>query len=354
MSYCGMIFQNEIRIIHNYPLLMLEVSSMERRIVLITDSAKDLSSADLGNIHMEGNSISASLMIRDAIASFAPISFYTELEDFRDHIKEHEHDLVFPMRYGPTSRTQKGLISSLCETYGIDYMGADNYTQLLCNDKDLSKKYAREFGFNVPSSIMFRALTSKEEMLDRVRRLNLPLVVKPNFGGGSAGISDNSLVHDYTDAVDLVRFHMSIHTTPVLVEEYIAGQEVSILMIGSRENMAFCGETQLVINDQTYFDNRIWGYEEKKIDDSKVDFKVSHLTTRQEREQAVHIFQSFEKVEYMRVDGRVTDRGFYLLELSPDCYLGPESDFEIAMKEQLGLDYPGSLKFIIENSLNRG
>lgn len=80
---------------------------MERRIVLITDCARDLSSSDLGNVNMEGNSISASLAIRDAIASFAPVTLYTELEDFRDHIKNHEHDLVFPMRYGPTSRTQK-------------------------------------------------------------------------------------------------------------------------------------------------------------------------------------------------------------------------------------------------------
>lgn len=327
---------------------------MDRRIVLITDSARNLSSADLGNVNMEGNSISATLAIRDAISSFAPITLYTELEDFRDHIHEHKHDLVFPMRYGPTSRTQKGLISSLCQTYGIDYMGADNYTQLLCNDKDLSKKYAREFGFNVPNSTLFRVLSSRDEMLIRIKRLGLPLVVKPNFGGGSSGISNNSLVYDYMSAVKLVEFHLNIHPTPVLVEEYIAGQEVSILLVGSRKKVAFCGETQLVINGQTYFENHIWGYEEKKIDDSKVDAKVSNLTTPQEREQAIHIFQSFEKVEYMRVDGRITDKGFYLLELSPDCYLGPESDFEIAMKEQLNLDYPGTLKFIIENSLNQG
>lgn len=326
---------------------------MNRRIVLVTDSARDLSSADLANINMEGNSITATLAIRDAIASFAPVTLYTELEDFRDHIKEHQHDLVFPMRYGPTSRTQKGLIASLCESYGIDYMGADNYTHLLCNDKDLSKKYASEFGFAVPNSIMFRRLASDNEMMDRVMRLKLPLVVKPNFGGGSAGISDSSLVHDYAAAVKLVKFHLSTHPTPVLVEEYIAGQEISILLIGGREKIVFCGETQLVINDQTYFEDRIWGYEEKKIDDSKVDSKISHLTTQKEREQAIHIFQSFEKVEYMRVDGRITDTGFFLLELSPDCYLGPESDFEIALKEQLGLDYSSGLKFIIENSLNQ-
>lgn len=327
---------------------------MKKRIVLVTDSARDLSSPDLANVNMEGNSFQASIGIRDAIATFAPVTLYTELEDFRDHIREHVHDLVFPMRYGPTSRTQKGLVASLCETYGIDYMGADNYTQLLCNDKDLSKKYAREFGFVVPNSVMFRALASKEEIVARIKCLKLPLVVKPNFGGGSAGISDNSLVHGYTAAADLVEFHLSTHPTPVLVEEYIAGQEVSILLIGSKKKMVFCGETQLIINEQTYFEDRIWGYEEKKIDDSKVNFMVSHLTNSQERDQAIHIFQSFEKVEYMRIDGRITDTGFCLIELSPDCYLGPECDFEVAIKEQLGLDYPDTLRFIIENSLNPG
>lgn len=326
---------------------------MERKVVLVTDSARDRSSADLANINMEGNNIKASLAIRDAIATFAPIVLYTELEEFRNHIEEHGQDIVFPMRYGPTSRTQKGLIASLCETYGISYMGADNYTQLLCNDKDLSKKYAQEFGFTVPNSIMFRRRIPKAEMLSQIRRLNLPLVVKPNFGGGSAGISDKSLAHDYDRAVELVDFHLNIHPTPVLVEEYVAGEEVSILLIGGKEKIAFCGETQLIINNQTYFKDRIWGYEEKKIDDSKVDYRVSHLTTQQEREQAILIFQSFEKVEYMRIDGRITDDGFCLIELSPDCYLGPECDFEIAMKE-LGFSYPRMLEFIIENSLNQG
>ena len=326
---------------------------MEKRIILVTDSARDLSSADLSNINMEGNSYKSSLGIRDAISTFAPVILYTELEDFRDHISEHKNDLVFPMRYGPTSRTQKGLVSSLCETYGIAYMGADNYTQLLCNDKDLSKKYAREFGFNVPNSVMFRELYPKTNMIERVKRLKLPLVVKPNFGGGSSGISNNSLVHDYEDAVDLVEFHLTTHTTPVLVEEFIAGEEISILLIGNKKKITFCGETKLVINGQSYFGDRIWGYEEKKIDDSNVDFMTCHLISPKEREQAIHLFQSFEKVEYMRIDGRITDKGFCLIELSPDCYLGPECDFEVAMKNLLGLDYPGTLKFIIENSLNR-
>lgn len=326
---------------------------MKRRIVLVTDTARDLSSADLTNVHMEGNSISASMAIRDAIASFTPVIHYTELEDFRDHIKEHQQDLVFPMRYGPTSRTQKGLVVSLCETYGIAYMGADIYTQILCNDKDLSKKYAHEFGFLVPNGIIFRELLPEREMLAQVKQMKLPLVVKPNFGGGSAGISDNSLVHDYASALDLIKFHLNTHPTPVLVEEYIEGQEVSILLIGNKERVVYCGETQLIINGQKYFKERIWGYEEKKIDDSKVDFAVSNLTSRQDRERAIRLFRSFEKVEYMRIDGRVSDKGFFLFELSPDCYLGPESDFEIALKEE-GLDYPGVLRFIIENSLNHG
>lgn len=180
---------------------------------------------------MEGNGYESSLGIRDAISTFAPVILYTELEDFRDHISEQKNDLVFPMRYGPTSRTQKGLVSSLCETYGIAYMGADSYTQLLCNDKDLSKKYARECGFNVPNGVMFRELSFKTNMIERVKRLKLPLAVRPNFGGGSSGISNNSLVHDYEDAVNLVEFHLSKHTTPVLARFSIALVDTSSLRI---------------------------------------------------------------------------------------------------------------------------
>lgn len=324
---------------------------MDRRIVLVTDTARDLSSADLANINMEGNNIRASLAIRDAIATFAPVILYTELEDFRNHITEHINDLVFPMRYGPTSRTQKGLISSLCETYGISYLGADNYTQLLCNDKHLSKKYAQEFGFLVPKGVLIYELSSTEDILAQLNTLGLPLVVKPNFGGGSAGISAKSLVHSYIDAINLIKFHLSIHPTPVLVEEYIAGEEVSILMIGNQKEVSFCGETQLVIGGEKFFANRVWGYEEKKIDDSSVDYIVSNRTSPEDRERAIKLFKSFEKVEYMRVDGRVSSRGFFLLELSPDCYLGPDCDFEVALKEQ-GMNYPDVLKYIIENSPN--
>lgn len=325
---------------------------MERRVILITDSAKDLSSPDLSNVNMEGNSISSSIAIRDAIASFAPVVLYTELEDFRDNISKHKNDIIFPMRYGPTSRTQKGLVVSLCEAYGISYLGADNYTQLLCNDKCLSKKYAQEFGFTVPNGVIFRKSASKEELLSKIEKLHLPIVVKPNFGGGSAGISDNSLVHNYASAVKLVEFHLSIHPTPILVEEYVPGEEVSILLIGNSKKISYCGETQLVINGEKFFQDRIWGYEEKKIDDSNVDFVVSHRTSLSDQERAVRIFQSFEKVEYMRIDGRVSHNGFCLLELSPDCYLGPDCDFAVAMKEN-GISYPEFLKFIIENSLNR-
>ena len=324
---------------------------MEQRIVLVTDSERDLVSADLANIHMEGNSIASSKAIRDAISTFASVILYTELEDFCENIQEHIDDLVFPMRYGPTSRTGKGLVASLCESYGISYLGADNYTQLLCNDKDLSKKYAQEFGFSVPKSVLFRQLLPQEEMLRRLYGLKLPLVVKPNFGGGSAGISNKSLVHNYNAAIELVSFHLNCHPTPVLVEEYIAGEEVSILLIGNRKRIKFCNETQLLINGRGYFKDHIWGYEDKKIDDSIVDYRPSCRTTQADRNRAMQLFNSFEKVEYMRIDGRVSPDGFCLLELSPDCYLGPDSDFSVAMRAQ-GLDYPEMLKFIIDNFLN--
>lgn len=44
------------------------------------------------------------------------------------------------MYYDPADYNSKGIVPSLCETYGINYVGADAYAQLLCNDKTLHCK----------------------------------------------------------------------------------------------------------------------------------------------------------------------------------------------------------------------
>ncbi|WKL01421.1 hypothetical protein Q0F98_33210 [Paenibacillus amylolyticus] len=76
-----------------------------------------------------------------------------------------------------------------------------------------------------------------------------------------------------------------------------------------------------------FFSKEIWGYETKKIDDSTVDFIASDIIPIEEKEKMITLFQSFDKIEFMRVDGRIKNNQFFLIELSPDCFLGEDCAF---------------------------
>lgn len=320
-------------------------------IVIVVDEFKKISSATIANNNMEGNSEEATMQIVKCVEEIAPVILYANLEDFCNNITRHKKDLLFPLRYGTISRTEKGLIPSLCQANNISYIGADVYTQILCNDKHLAKLYAKEFGFSVPIHFLCRQDMSQEFIEKSINNLHFPVVVKPNYGGGSSGISQNNIVYSITDAIDLVQKLFMYHSVPVMVEEYIPGYEVSLLLIGNKNNSVMIDETQLIMNGNKYFSNEIWGYETKKIDDSSVDYARSNLVSEMDKKRAHQLFNSFDKVEYMRIDGRVYKNCFYVLELSPDCYLGPDSDFAISY-EQRGKTYADFIHTIIKIALN--
>jgi D-alanine-D-alanine ligase len=113
----------------------------------------------------------------------------------------------------------------------------------------------------------------------------------------------------------------------------------------------YCGETQLVLNGETFFQHKIWGFETKKLDFLHSHYQVSNLLPPTELQKARELFLSLPKAEYLRVDGRLNEQGFYVLELSADCYLGPNSDFSILF-ESMGKTHSDFLHYLAENALS--
>ena len=50
---------------------------------------------------------------------------------------------------------------------------------------------------------------------------------------------------------------------PIIVEEYVDGEEVAICLVG-KNTIDVCEAIALTINGNTYFSNQIWGFESKK------------------------------------------------------------------------------------------
>ena len=325
---------------------------IDKKLILVTDYNEKISKAKISNRNLEGNSKNSTDTISKAIKKCTKsFQMYIDIESFVKNISKHKNDIVFPMKYGENSPNSKSIIPSACESMGIKYIGADDYAHMLCNDKYMSKLFAREFGIKSANSLLIRRSDNINSIKKKINSLSLPLVVKPNFGGGSTGISENNICFDYKRAIDLSIELYTYHEMPILVEEYIAGPEVEMILVGNKDDIMFSEEVQLIMGNKEFYENEIWGFETKKIDDSDIDFKMSHYITQNDIKKIHSLFKSFDKIEFMRVDGRIYNGEFYLIELSPDCYLGDDCAFYFAFQNN-GYSLSDMFEYLINNGLN--
>jgi D-alanine-D-alanine ligase len=321
-------------------------------IVLITDELCTFDeTVSIRDRNLEGNS---RIVTEEIIQVFKGITkklyHYTNIESFSQNINSHKNDIIFPMYYGINLPESKSLIPALCEGHGIQYVGADMYTQAICNDKTLAKAYAREFGILSAQGILMTEFEDQKQLIQKLKILTPPLIVKPNFGGGSTGISNNNVVHTHEEAFNYAVMLNNIHKIPILVEEILSGYEISYVIVGNKKRIILQNELQLTINGVDYFSEQIWALDCKRINNDNAIFSPSNFLSQEDKNKMLRLFNSFEKVEFMRFDGRVKDGVFYLIELSPDCFLGEECAVQIAFNIA-GYSYPQMFKTLIENAL---
>lgn len=325
---------------------------INQKLVLVTDKNEKIENASISNRNLEGNnSISTNIISRAIKNCSKDFEIYTDVESFINRINQHKNDIIFPMKYGRNTPDSKSIVPGICEGANLKYIGADDYAHMICNDKFTTKLFAKEFGIKSAPCILLRFFDDKNFITQQIKSLNLPLVIKPNFGGGSTGISENNVCFDYKSAIALSYNLFKYHQMPILVEEYITGQEVELILVGNNKKVTFSEEVQLIMGKKEYYENEIWGYETKKIDDSTIDFKMSHFIAQFDINKIHSLFKAFNKIEFMRVDGRFHNGEFYLIELSPDCYLGDDCAFYYAFKNK-GFSLSEMFEYLIQNGLN--
>lgn len=316
--------------------------------LLVVDKPKYIDNATIARQDLEGNNPLELEGLCKSINKFSEVVVITDLEEFTSEIILDKNILVFPMYWGQSSQLTKGHVPSICEANHIDYLGPDSYTCLLCNDKYTAKKYVEAFHLQTPKSVMLRKNQSQKIIHETLLLLDYPIVIKPNFGGGSSGISNHNIVNDFEGSLSIIQKLFACGFTHLIAEEYVDGYEVSLLLVGDQAKIRFQAQVQLEINSEAYFKNKIWGFEDKKVDFTSSHYKVCQMIPNEDIDKAIQLFQSFKKLEYIRIDGRVNSKGFHVIELTPDCYMGPNCDFHIAFTHQQK-SYDEFIKFIFEN-----
>lgn len=149
-------------------------------------------------------------------------------------------DGVFNLAEGLGGRGRESQVPALLEMLGIPFTGTDAPGLTLALDKRVAKLLALERGLPTPP---FRHVPVGEACVDA--GLQYPLFVKPAGEGSSIGIRERSRCTRPDELHALVRHLHATYRQPVLVEEFLPGEEYTVGVIGSGAAARVIGVMQI-------------------------------------------------------------------------------------------------------------
>jgi len=268
-------------------------------------------------------------------------------------------DLVFNLcDEGFNNDPRKELhIPALLEILDIPYTGAGPQCLAHCYDKSLVRGIAKEMGIPVPEAFFIKPEDTSFEL-----PFSFPVIVKPNFGDSSFGITQKSVANDIEELINAIvdireKFG---YDKPILVEEFLTGSDLSVGIIGNPP----ANYIVLPITEEDYSVlppglPPICGYEAKWLPDSpywnikSVPARLSEETEKFIIECCLKLFERLEARDYCRFDWRLDSRGVpKLLEVNPNpgwCWDGHLAK----MANIAGFSYSDMLKAILEAAERR-
>lgn len=245
-------------------------------------------------------------------------------------------DFVFLALHGEFG--EDGCIQSILETLDIPYSGSNPLTSALCMNKRQSKRILKSEGINVANGISLRK--NHTLTMESLNKLTFPLIVKPNNGGSSMGISLVNNTKDLSNALG----DAFLYSEEVLIEEYLNGKEYTVPILNGS------ALPTLAIS----FNSKFFNYESKYISGDTIE-EVASLSEELKKEIETIAEKSYELLDckaYARVDIIVSNGKPYVLELNTLPGMTSASLFPKSAKA-IGIGFSELLDKIIDYSLNK-
>lgn len=151
-------------------------------------------------------------------------------EYFPELLRITRPDIVFNIAEGLHGVNRESHVPAICEFFGIPYSGSDPFTLSLCLDKAKAKETLAFHGISTPR---FAVVNRVDDLAAATGKLKLPLFVKPLHEGSSKGITDRNFCRTRAQLSKQTAFLLENYDQPVLVEEYLPGQEFTCGVLGN-------------------------------------------------------------------------------------------------------------------------
>ena len=217
-------------------------------------------------------------------------------------------------------------------------------TKLYDPPKELMKYLAYCEGVKTPGYAIINELNDVNEV---VKHLTFPLFVKPAKAGDSLGVDEHSLVNN---KIELQQKCISIldEYGPLLVEEYIAGREFTVLVAANADvhNCTVFKPVEYIFPEGREF--KTYALKTSELHpDCNVPCNDPELENRL-RLATAKIFKGFNGMGYARLDFRMNAKNeLYFLEINFTCSVFYKDGYEGSADYILKYDSIGQSGFLL-------
>jgi D-alanine-D-alanine ligase len=246
-------------------------------------------------------------------------------------------DVVFPALHGRFG--EDGTVQGMLEMLGVAYVGSGVAASALCMDKVLFKELMAAAG-TIPQVAYVDvqqerlAGAARQQLLEQVMRLGLPVFVKPAHLGSSVGIVKVAAEHELVAAIESA----FTYDARVIVEAAASGAEVECAVLGSSAT----GEAQVSPPGEIGFEGEFYDFESKYEPGAmelSIPAHISDAAAAQVRRLAAEAFSRAGCDGLARVDFFVDGAEVLLNELNTMPGFTPTSVYAKLM-EASGVAYP--------------
>jgi len=283
------------------------------------------------------------------------LGIYDDMTTLIEEVKEEKPDIVFNLMevFNDKSHLDKN-VAWLLEMLETPYTGASPSDLLICNDKALSKKILSFHGIKVPN---FHTFYRNRKKVRLPKDLKTPLIVKPLMEEASRGLAQGSIVTGEKGLIERVKFIHKKMQADAIVEEYIAGRELYVGVLGPGKIKVF-PPIEMKFGRASKGESRIATYRAKWDDKYRKRWKIRNSfigrlpagVKRRIDDICKDAYRALNLQSYVRFDIRITSSGdIYILEANANPCLAKYEDFSQAA-EKSGIPYKKLIQRITSTS----
>lgn len=248
--------------------------------------------------------------IADAInasGKHAEIAFVSSLEELDNTLENQNFDLIWSALYHISEKSETigmsdgddNWLADIFDARSLPYIGPNAATMKDLIHKTTTHGIMDKAGVPVPYHYQIEA---GQDLPD----LAFPAFVKPSYESRSVGISDNSVVNTPEELAAQVAFIHDTYDQPALVEEYLPGQEYTVLMLGNGEFQEFL-PGKVMVDPSLFGDYPILRSDLRGVGATKI--KPVNTFTQEAIDVTRDAMEALNCLDHVRADMRLDSQG---------------------------------------------